>query len=285
VDASLMTRLKLRSVGRRLKQFANLGRLPNALIIGAQKAGTTTLFDWLALHPDIEAFLRKELRFFDANFARGAAWYRSNFSISGWRPIALEASPCYLFQPWVPTRVRDLIPDAKFIAILRNPVDRAFSHYQHNVRRGREPLSFHDALAKETERIESPQAELASGEGGRMYNRHHYSYVARGLYAPQIERWLSHFARNQFLFVDFNDLKNEPQQTLSTVCEFLGIKNFTLPDQEPRNQGEYAPLEPDVRERLEDVFRLSNERVEELTGIPLYGRRPERPLSPSEPTD
>jgi Sulfotransferase domain len=126
--------------------------LPGFLIIGAQKAGTTALYAYLRWHPAVLGPSWKEVSFFDRHYSRGEAWYRGQFPNalrlqlverrSGARPIVGEASPSYLFHPLAPERVAALLPGARLVALVRNPVERAFSHYQHEVALGREPLSF-----------------------------------------------------------------------------------------------------------------------------------------------
>src|SRR6266480_7948081 len=134
---------------------ASLRPLPDFLILGAQKAGTTALYAYLRQHPEITGPSWKEVSFFDRHYARGEAWYRGNFpnSLRARGKLVGEASPSYLFHPLAPERVAGLVPEAKLIALVRNPVDRAYSHYQHEVALGREPLSFEDAVAAEYERL------------------------------------------------------------------------------------------------------------------------------------
>src|SRR6187200_1451927 len=127
--------------------------LPDFLVIGAQKAGTTALYAYLRWHPGITGPSWKEVSFFDRHWWRGEAWYRGQFPLRAGGRLVGEASPSYLFHPLAPERARSLVPDAKLIALVRNPVDRAYSQYQHAVALGREPLSFEDALAAEDERL------------------------------------------------------------------------------------------------------------------------------------
>jgi hypothetical protein len=259
---------RLWALTRSLKEAGGLGHLPNTLIIGAQKAGTTSLFTWLAQHPDVQPSRPKEVHFFDNNFGSGVAWYRSHFGI-GRRSVILEASPYYLFHPAVPARVRLTLPDARLIVILRDPVDRAYSHYHHSVRHGREPLSFEDALAAERERLGTSDRDLETGRCGHSYNHQHYSYAARSLYAPQVERWLSCFPEQRFLFLDFQRLGDSPGEALSEVCRFLKIQDFSPKDVRPRNLGSYGSLDAEARARLGPRFAASNERVRQLTGVSL----------------
>src|SRR5436189_26280 len=122
--------------------------LPDFLILGAQKAGTTALYAYLRWHPQVTGPSFKEVSFFDRHYARGERWYRAHLPVRR-RAVVGEASPSYLFHPLAPERVARMLPEARLIALLRNPVDRAFSHYQHEVALGREQLSFEDALAGE----------------------------------------------------------------------------------------------------------------------------------------
>jgi hypothetical protein len=135
---------------------APLRGLPSVLIIGAQRSGTTSLFNYLVQHPDVLAPLGKESHYFDLRYARGVWWYRGRFPYAHRLrrgALTLDASPYYLVHPLVPRRVAELLPGARLIALLRHPVDRAFSHYQHAVGDGRESLSFAEAIARERERL------------------------------------------------------------------------------------------------------------------------------------
>ena len=142
--------------------------LPTFLIVGAQKSGTTSLVHYLAAHPQVYARI-DEVHFFDRNYERGLDWYSSQFEDA---VVVGESSPEYMFRPEVPPRVAADLPGVKLVAILRDPVDRAYSHYWHNRTRGHEPLSFEAALDAEADR-----------EPDR------YGYVARGRYHEQLERF------------------------------------------------------------------------------------------------
>src|SRR5215213_1565056 len=133
-------------------ETAHLRQLPNFIIIGAQRGGTTSLYRYLTEHPSIGAAYRKEVHFFDRHFDKGMAWYLAHFPARGEFPIVGEASPFYLFHPAVPGRIHAAVPQARFIALLRNPIDRAYSQYHMKSRHDLETLSFEDALAQEGER-------------------------------------------------------------------------------------------------------------------------------------
>jgi Sulfotransferase domain len=129
--------------------------LPDFLILGAQKAGTTALYAYLRRHPAITGPSWKEVSYFDRHYARGEAWYRGNFPnrLRARDKLVGEASPSYLFHPLGPERARALVPEARLVALVRNPIDRALSHYHHEVALGRERLSFEEALEAEERRL------------------------------------------------------------------------------------------------------------------------------------
>ena len=138
--------------------------LPDFLVIGAQKAGTTALYAYLRWHPSIAGPFWKEVSFFDRHWARGEAWYRGQFPLRSSGKLVGEASPSYVFHPLAPERVFSLVPDVKLVVLLREPGDRAYSQYQHAVALGRETLSFEDALAAEDERVRGEVERLRADQ-------------------------------------------------------------------------------------------------------------------------
>ena len=209
--------------------------LPGFLVIGAQKAGTTALYAYLRQHPAITGPSWKEVSFFDRHYARGEAWYRGNFpnSLRARGDLVGEASPSYLFHPLAPERVAGLVPEAKLIVLVRNPVDRAYSHYQHEVALGREPLSFEYAVAAEYERLRGEEGRLVADPSYFSHAWWNYTYRARGLYADQLERWLAVFPREQLLVVPSDDLSADPGAAYASVLAFLGAVPYRL-DAYPR---------------------------------------------------
>jgi hypothetical protein len=249
------------------KATAPLRPLPDFLILGAQKAGTTALYAYLRHHPEITGPSWKEVSFFDRHYARGEAWYRGNFPnklrVHG---LVGEASPSYVFHPLGPERVRGLVPEAKLIALVRNPVDRAFSHYQHEVALGREELSFEDALAAEDERLRGEEERMRSDPAYFSHAWWNYTYRARGRYAAQLERWLKVFPQEQLLVLPSEDLGGDPDGTYARVLEFLGAPPHHL-DAYPRVfERRYEPMRPETRSRLAEEFAEPNERLYALLG-------------------
>jgi hypothetical protein len=248
--------------------------LPDFLIIGAQKAGTTALYAYLRRHPAITGPSWKEVSYFDRHFARGEAWYRGNFPnrIRARGKLVGEASPSYVFHPLGPERVRALVPEARLVALVRNPVDRALSHYHHEVALGREPLSFEDALAAEEERLRGEEERLAADPGYFSRAWWSHAYKARGRYAEQLERWLAVFPREQLLILPSEDLAAEPERTHARVLDFLGAAPHRL-DAYPRvYERRYEAMNADTRERLAAEFKAPNRRLYELLGRDLGWR-------------
>ncbi|HYW07132.1 MAG TPA: sulfotransferase domain-containing protein [Longimicrobium sp.] len=244
-------RRKTNSAIFRARQLLGLGTLPNALIIGAAKCGTTSLFEYLAQHPNACAARAKELRFFDQqwNPAR-VRWYQAHFSASSRHLVSFEATPGYLLHPDAPARVRSLLPGGKMIVMLREPVARAYSYWNHRRDEGTEPLSFEAAIELEGERKRA------------------FWYVNGGLYAEQIGRWLGHFPPSAFLFIKSEDFYRSPSAELARVTDHLGLPRHRFRDLTPRNQRAYpTSLDPATRARLEPRFADSNARVAVLTGI------------------
>jgi hypothetical protein len=236
---------------------ADRRQLPDFVIIGAQRGGTTSLYRYLIEHPDIEPASRKEVHFFDGNYERGMDWYRAHFPLQGASRLTGEASPSYLFAPAAPARIRAALPQARYIALLRNPVDRAFSHYQLMVKRGIEPLSFEEAIAAEPERL------TGTGDPFTLAWRH-FSYIRRGLYAEQLERWLASFPREQLLVLKSEDFYAEPAATLRQTQAWLGLPARLPATLTAHQVGDYVGMSSATRERLGDYFAPSNRRLYDL---------------------
>lgn len=239
--------------------------LPSALIIGAQKGGTTSLFNYLVRHPDVLQPFGKELHYFDLNYHRGERWYRGRFPYAHrlrGAVLTLDASPYYLAHPQVPRRAAGLLPSVKLIAVLRNPVDRALSHYQHEVRGGRETLSFAQAIDREAERLAGEEERLRSDPGYYSYNHHRYSYTLRGCYLEQLRRWTEHFPRSQLLVLQSERLFRDPAAATETVQRFLGLRPHRAGQYKPFLQGDYAREMPaELRARLVAYFDPHNREL------------------------
>jgi hypothetical protein len=243
--------------------------LPMALIIGAQKAGTTALYAWLRRLPLVAGPSWKEVNYFDRRYAKGERWYRGNFPRARAASIVLEASTGYLFHPLAPERARALIPAARLIALVRDPVSRAYSHYQHEVALGREPLSFEEAIDREEERMEGELDRMLADPAYFSHAWWNYTYLARGHYAEQLERWLAVFPDEQLLVVPTGDLGESPRETYARVLAHLGAPAHDLGDYPRVFARDYAELSAETRSRLGEYFAEPNRRLYELLGRDL----------------
>jgi len=237
---------------------------PTFMIIGAQKAGTTSLHQYLGEHPDVGMPTTKEVHYFDFEAQRPLDWYRAHFPLRGSCSHTGEATPLYLFHPAVPARVRAALPDVRLIVLLRDPVERAYSHHNYEVALGFEELSFDEAVAREPERLAGEEQRILADPGYRSYAFQHYSYVSRGLYSGQLERWFEHFPREQFLVLAAERLFTDPAGTLHEVQRWLGLSEHTPAELTARNAGSYAPIDPALRSQLRERFAPDVSRLRDL---------------------
>lgn len=259
----------LLEAGRRAelrRRMAQPRALPDAVILGAMKSGTSSLHHYLVQQAGVIEPLRKEVHYFDVNFERGERWYRAHFGREGEPGLNLDSSPYYLFHPAVPRRLHELLPDAKLVVLLRDPVRRAYSHYWHERDKGREPLDFEAAIEAEPGRLADAERGLADGSLARSAEHQHFSYLARGRYAGQLERWLAIFPRTQLLVLRFEDLAREPLGALNDTLEFLGLPRAATVGLDARNTRRYPPMQEATAARLREYFAPHNERLEAMLG-------------------
>ena len=237
--------------------------LPDFMIIGTQKGGPTSLYRYLAKHPQLcPNYVVKELSFFDELYERGENWYRSNFPTVRPNHLYFEGCTHYLFNPLVPERVKKHIPDVKVIALLRNPIDRTFSSYKHQVRAGREDLSFEDAIKAEPERLNGELERMLSEPGYFSYNYNHFSYIERSKYDLQIQNWLKYFSIDNMLILSSEDFFSNPAQSIEQCFNFLKVKPIEINHKKKHNTGNYTdPINPETRERLQALFQLHNNNL------------------------
>lgn len=218
--------------------------MPDFLIIGAQKCGTTSLYEYLTQHPQIVSATRKEVHFFDLNYALGLEWYKSKLGeVDQLNSICGEASPYYIFHPQVPQRVYQHFPQVKLIVLLRNPVDRAISHYYHELNRLKaETLPIEEAIDREPKRLQGELEKLETDPNYYSYNHQHYTYLSRGLYLEQLQRWMALFPREQFLILSSEEFWEKPDRTLAEVLNFLQLPSLQLDAYPSHNAGNYSPV-------------------------------------------
>ncbi|MEH7381665.1 sulfotransferase domain-containing protein [Bacillus sp. JJ1533] len=244
-------------------------RMPDFLIIGAQKCGTTSLYNYLIKHPNVVPAKKKEVHFFDYQFEKGIAWYRKHFPLvfeNNPNLITGEASPYYIFHPHAPQRISEMMPRVKIIVMLRNPVDRAYSHFQHEIRLGAETLSFEEAIEKEAARLQGEKEKMMKDENYYSYNHQHYSYLSRGIYVDQLKAWMEKFPKKQFLIVKSEDFFYDPLTVFDRVLHFLNLPVWELNKGKKYNAGHYSKMDDVMRKHLIDYFKPHNQRLYEILG-------------------
>jgi hypothetical protein len=261
-------------MSKHYRELTTQGRvLPNFIIIGVQKGGTSSLYKYLLQHPNVVPGYKKEVKFFDGSYHKGIDWYRYNFPLKSEMSDPTkqtgEASPSYVFHPLVSKRIKDALPDVKLILLLRDPVARAYSHFQGNMRKGQENLSFEEAIEHEESRLEGERESIIADQHYPMYKYLVYSYLARGIYIDQVRNWLEYFPREQILILRSEDLFRNPQSVYSRVLEFLGLANFKLDDYEIFNFGRYSQIDPETEKRLRVYFSPYNQELYEFLGMDL----------------
>lgn len=246
-----------------LVRSRGIGELPSYLVIGTKRGGSTSLGRWISAHPAVAAFRgSKGSHYFDVNYGRGWRWFRSCFPPLGeGEQITGEASPYYLFHPLAPRRIAQALPDVRLIAVLRDPVTRAWSHYHFERRLGSEPLGFEEAVDRESARIAGEEGRFARDPAYDGFAYRHYSYLARGRYAEQLERYLALFPPERILVLQSEALNADPDTELRRVWDFLGLPAVRLPELPREKVGTYDAMPPVVADRLREYFEPHNERL------------------------
>ena len=251
--------------------------LPDFVIIGTAKAGTTSLYNFINTHPNVVPASWKELDYFSnpSNYALGRLWYGRHFpnairkrylsKRSGFGVMSGEATPNYLLNTDVPGKMKRMLPDARLIVILRNPIDRAYSEYQMRMRKRWESLSFEGAIKAEEKRL-CREKEETDSDPEFWFRRQRYSYLGMGRYADHLANWFEYYDRKQFLILTTEEMGTDPQGVLDRVFGFLGLEPFQADGLENMNTGNYERMSPDTRRMLVDYFRPHNERLYKLLG-------------------
>lgn len=249
-----------------------LRKMPDFIIVGAQKAGTSSLFKYCRQHPQINMCWLKEVHYFDKNFHQGVDWYRSNFPVSWGSPedsVVGEATPYYLIHPQTPKRIHDLLPMAKLIVLLRDPVERAISHYYYEIKNGREHLPIDVALMTEEERLKDEWEKMLKDGSYLSPDHQNFSYKQRGIYIDQLENYFKYFSQDQVLIIDSQELFSTPSKALCDVFDFLGVEVDTssIKDWTPKNVNHLMKdVSPEIYSYLTNYFAPHNERLFERLG-------------------
>jgi hypothetical protein len=277
-----------------------IGPFPDYLVIGAQRSGTTWLHEVLVTHPDVVAPRTKEVHYFDRHWHRSLDWYRANFApaaaASNRRAAAQrpspgqgtahstdrcpenrlrtgEATPYTVFHPLGASRVATTLPSVRLIVVLRDPVERAWSHWRHACALGVEREPFARAIALEEQRLAGAEDLLRTRQRTRHRSHQYHSYVARGRYARQLQNWFDHFERSQLLVVWSDDLFHRPAVALAQVTSHLGLAPFPAVPPVVRAARPAAPIDRVLAAELGSRFEDDDQALAGLLGVVPPWRR------------
>ena len=257
--------------------------VPDFLVVGAKRGGTTSLWEYLQEHPGVLAnFPRPEnikgTYFLDEHFSRGERWYRSHFPTAvtrrvvarrlGYSPVAGEASPYYLYHPLAPARAARTSPDAVIVVLLRDPIERTFSHWKERTVHT-EDLSFEDALAAEAPRCQGEEERLIAEPGTISFAHRHQSYVGQSEYLPMLERWRAHFPAERLVIWVSEEFYADPQSHVDELTARLGLPPRQLLHPEPYNAVPAPDMSGTTRRGLEEHFRPQVDALSAQLGRPL----------------
>ena len=235
----------------------NIVKSPSFIIIGSQRCGTTSLYTYLAQHPQILTPIKKEMDFFSWHFERGIDWYLAHFPPipEGEQFLTGEASPSYFDSLEAPERLYSAFPEVKLVVLLRNPVDRAISQFYRLADLNWEGRSLDRAINDEIARLAQNPAYIIGEEPG--------NYLARGRYIEFMKNWLAFFPKAQLLVLKSEDFYAGAAATVRQVLEFLDLPEYQLPEYQNANPGSYQAINDSMRDWLSDYFRPYNQQLED----------------------
>ncbi|GAA1459076.1 sulfotransferase [Nocardiopsis exhalans] len=244
--------------------------LPDFLICGAQRSGTTSLFKALSQHPAATGpVLRKGVHYFDTGYQHGLTWYRSHFPLRAtlrarWgrpRVRVFESSPYYLFHPLAAERIARELPQARIVVILRDPVERAYSAHAHETARGFETEPFGRALDLEDKRLSGTEERLVADPAHHSHSHQHHGYVARGRYVDQLVRMERAVGRERMHVVDYADLFGGGPAALEGIMRFLDLPLDPRTTLGRHNARKRSVLPESLRAELTSRFADSDARL------------------------
>ncbi len=259
---------------------------PDFLVVGTKRGGTTSMWNYLLMHPGVLGLFpsnrgKKSTDYFFKEQHRGEGWYRSHFHSRphrqrverrlGYAPVGGEASPYYMWDPRIAPAAREVAPDVKAVALLRDPVERAWSQYQERTQNGVEPLPFGEALAAEPDRLAGEVERMTADPS--YYSEAHdwYTYRSRGVYLPQLLHWTSVFPAEQLLVLTSEEMYADPQRVFDQTCDFLRIGRHTLPTTRTFNASHRKSSVPEPQaEELRAYYAPHNRALEEHLGRSMH---------------
>lgn len=267
---------------------ANLRLRPHFLLVGAQRCGTTSLFRALEQHPDVvRPAINKGINYFDLNYHRGDRWYGAHFPLlrNSWHrdykqkaTAVFEASGYYMFHPLAADRIAKDLPDVKIVAMLRDPVERAYSAWKHESARGFDHMSFEEAIQQEAQRTAGERDRMTKSPNYQSFAYRHHSYTARGKYTAQLRRFYHLFPPSSVHIVFSETFFAKPRHEFALLANFLGIDATVDISFDQHNARPSGPMPGRTREVLTEIYKSEADDLERLIGRrpPWSTRSPEQ---------
>ncbi len=278
-------------VGQKLALYSGLATpglhmTPAFLICGAQRCGTTSMYQALRRHPNVlRPTLSKGVHYFDTNFQHGMNWYRAHFPFTaqaalhqrrtGHGAVTFESSPYYLFHPLAAGRIATALPDVRIVILLRDPVERAYSAHAHEFARGYETEPFARAVELEDRRLQGEEDRLIADPKYVSHAHQHQAYLRRGYYIDQVQRMVDAVGRDRVNVVDAEDFFSDPAPVWRQVTSFLGLPVHQGPEFRRHNARPRSALDESLRQELQARYAEADDRLAQWWGRTPSWRRAE----------
>jgi hypothetical protein len=258
--------------------------LPDFLLVGAQRSGTTSLHRALAQHPSVVTPLfHKGVHYFDVDYDRGMRWYRGHFPVAAAArrrvdsslggPRTFESSGYYMHHPLAPQRIAQDLPGVRLVVVLRDPVERSYSAHRHEFARGFETEeSFERAVELEPERLAGEVDRMVADSSYRSFSHRHHSYLDRSQYVTQVRTLFDLFGRDRVHVLDSESFFSRPAEEFEQVLDFLRLSSWQPPSFDRHNARPRAPMSDATRQRLNRHFDPYDAELSSLLGRPLAWR-------------
>jgi len=247
--------------------------LPNFFVIGPGRTGTTSLYHYLDQHPCITKSAYDELGYFDDNFHLGFNWYRSLFPTKFTQQkieskykkfLTYDVTPGYIRRPWAARRISSYFPNTKLISVLRNPVDKTYSHYNMGVNGGNEKRSFEEVIKYDLKQLENFSDSYSKTSDDYFKNVIENSFVARGFYLEQLDIWFKLFPKKQILIIKSEDLANRTTEVVKDIFNFLMLPEYKIKNVSKHSVSDYSKMNSSTRKTLVEFFKPYNKKLYEF---------------------
>ena len=261
-------------IGRKFKGITAAQRkLPDFLVIGGKRCGTTTLFEFLRQHQMIAEPVIDHMGFFDDNYSIGINYYKSFFPIKTEetaKKLDYDVTTSYLTSPFVAERVAKEIPNVKIIVLLRNPTSRAWSDYNASQKKDASEEEFQTYIDDELQELEASDFEEKVSKNNYNMSEPFSNFIKKGLYSVYLKKWLKLFPRKNFLFISTESFSNDENKVFKQIFDFLGLSNFEIHKLQRMSKGNYEKLNPKIKNKLDlffaphndELFKLINEKYD-----------------------